>query len=154
VDRADRLLRIVQQLDTLAQSIPVVFPLHPRTQASAERLGVMPAMARIRATKPLGYIEMLSLMESARVVITDSGGVQEETTVLGVPCLTLRENTERPITVSEGTNRLVDPDGAQLVALALRARRNGCGKPRLWDGRAGERAAASIAERFGLAQRA
>ncbi|OLD42548.1 MAG: UDP-N-acetylglucosamine 2-epimerase [Gemmatimonadetes bacterium 13_1_40CM_2_60_3] len=152
VDRVDRLRHILQQLNTLAESMPIVFPLHPRTQASVERFGVMNAMTRIRVTKPLGYVEMLSLMESARVVITDSGGVQEETTVLGVPCLTLRENTERPITVSEGTNRLVHPDGAELAATALEARRNGCRTPRLWDGHAGERAAASIARKFCLSQ--
>jgi UDP-N-acetylglucosamine 2-epimerase (non-hydrolysing) len=152
VDRADRLLRILQQLNTLAESMPVVFPLHPRTQASAQRFGVKSAMTRISVMKPLGYVAMLSLMESARVVITDSGGVQEETTILGVPCLTLRENTERPITITEGSNRLVHPDSADLSAIALQVRANGSRKPRLWDGRAGERAAASIARTFSLSQ--
>ncbi len=122
--------------------------MHPRTRA---RLGESDARAlgAVRLLEPIPYHEMLALTADARVAITDSGGVQEETTALGVPCLTLRENTERPVTVTEGTNRLVkEPE--ELLALALASRRNGGRerkRPDGWDGRAGERVAAALVER-------
>ena len=99
----------------LARELPVVLPLHPRGRAALAAAGLA-AGGRLRIVEPLGYVEFLSLVRGARLVVTDSGGIQEETTVLGVPCLTVRPNTERPITITHGTNRLVEPDrsGASL----------------------------------------
>jgi UDP-N-acetylglucosamine 2-epimerase (non-hydrolysing) len=106
VDDADALSNILSALAELANAQPVIFPIHPRTARNAEQFGLSSFLNRIITTDPLGYREMLALVESAAVVLTDSGGVQEETTVLGIPCVTLREQTERPVTVTEGTNRL------------------------------------------------
>ena len=104
---------------------------------------VLPADSRITTCEPLGYLDFLGLMSSARMVLTDSGGIQEETTVLGVPCLTLRDNTERPITISEGTNQLVGRDRAGILAGAARVTAGEITprRPELWDGRAGRRIA-------------
>jgi UDP-N-acetylglucosamine 2-epimerase (non-hydrolysing) len=124
----------------LGSSLPVVFPVHPRTRRVLEGLS-LPRDGALRVIEPLGYLEFLSLMMEARLVLTDSGGIQEETTVLGVPCVTLRENTERPVTVSEGTNRLagLTPAGIRgAIADALAS--DAAGRiPELWDGRAAER---------------
>jgi len=128
----------------------VLFPVHPRTR---DRLcahgwqGRLAAHPRLRLVEPLGYLDFLRLMMDAAVVLTDSGGVQEETTALGVPCLTLRPNTERPITVEIGTNRLVplEPDRVRAEVAAVRAGRGKRGRvPELWDGRAAERIAAVL----------
>jgi UDP-N-acetylglucosamine 2-epimerase (non-hydrolysing) len=176
VDRKDDLKRFVDLLDRIAAQIPVVFPIHPRTLASARKYGVWtekPVFTTKRPshqdarrntndtslcsfvssclggknsglmlTEPLGYIDFLKLQMDARFVMTDSGGIQEETTVLGVPCLTLRDNTERPVTITRGTNRLAGtrPTGilrhvARLLAGDVPPKR----VPPLWDGRAGER---------------
>ena len=143
------LREILQTLETLAQDWPVVFPVHPRTRRRIEELGLGERLAGpgLRLCEPLGYLEFLGLTSQARLVLTDSGGLQEETTALGVPCLTLRENTERPVTVTEGTNQVVGLDPARIVAAAGRAL-DGEGPrgrtPALWDGRAGERAADAI----------
>jgi UDP-N-acetylglucosamine 2-epimerase (non-hydrolysing) len=106
-------------------------------------------MPDLRVTEPLGYLEFLNLMANGRLVLTDSGGIQEETTILGVPCLTLRENTERPVTVTEGTNRIVGNDPERIVTETL-AVLSGKGKagcvPELWDGRAAERIVEKLAE--------
>ena len=124
--------------------MPLLFALHPRTRARLVAAGLDSKLAQpqILLTSPLGYLDMIGLMKAARVVITDSGGIQEETTALGVPCLTVRDNTERPITISEGTNTLVgsSPD-ALLTAVG---EINGCGGkrgrvPELWDGKAAGR---------------
>jgi UDP-N-acetylglucosamine 2-epimerase (non-hydrolysing) len=129
------------------RELPVVFPVHPRTRAAIEqKLGGR--APRLMATEPLGYLDFLALMADARLVLTDSGGVQEETTALGVPCLTMRENTERPITVSEGTNTLAGTDPAAIRAevkklLAGETKRGRV--PQLWDGRAAERIVAVLA---------
>jgi UDP-N-acetylglucosamine 2-epimerase (non-hydrolysing) len=115
--------------------------VHPRTSAAIERL-LDGAAPKLRLVEPLGYLDFLRLMADARLVITDSGGVQEETTALGVSCLTLRENTERPVTVSEGTNTIVGVDPETILAEARRVL-DGKGKsgciPKFWDGRAAER---------------
>ncbi|HZH39447.1 MAG TPA: UDP-N-acetylglucosamine 2-epimerase (non-hydrolyzing) [Gemmatimonadales bacterium] len=141
---------ICDGLAGLAKDRPVVFPVHPRTRA---RLAETKGLGNVRLVDPVPYLEMLSLTESAALVVTDSGGVQEETTFLGVPCLTVRPNTERPITVKEGTNRLIEPGEiveASTLALELSGSpglRPGSGKARSapaierWDGRAGERIA-------------
>jgi UDP-N-acetylglucosamine 2-epimerase (non-hydrolysing) len=129
-------------LDVLAQlqrELPIVFPIHPRTRKA---LGDHPIMdlANLRLVEPLGYLDFMKLVAHARLVLTDSGGIQEETTVLGVPCLTLRNNTERPATVDEGTNVLIGQDPGRILAAARQAlaspRNAGAGRvPELWDGK-------------------
>jgi UDP-N-acetylglucosamine 2-epimerase (non-hydrolysing) len=136
--------RIATALTALSESIPVVLPLHPRGRATLEAAGLRSG-ERLRLVAPLGYLEFASLLRGARLAVTDSGGVQEETTVLGVPCLTVRENTERPITITAGTNRLVDPEGlVDAAAAVLAAPSPGPRRPHLWDGHAGERIADAI----------
>jgi UDP-N-acetylglucosamine 2-epimerase (non-hydrolysing) len=146
VDDPAVLARLLEALATLARSLPVVFPVHPRTRARLEAPALAASAAALRLAEPLGYLDFLSLSAGARLVLTDSGGLQEETTALGVPCLTLRENTERPITVSEGTNQVVgtDPGRIGAAAAALLARPPAPRCPALWDGRAGERVAEAL----------
>jgi len=142
VDDLPRLAGLLCALDELARELPVVFPIHPRTRKNAMDAGFGPELGRLVTTDPLGYLEFLNLMSNAQVVITDSGGVQEETTVLGVPCLTVRENTERPATIACGTNRLVgtDPDVMLRAAReALHGPRPESKLPALWDGNAARR---------------
>jgi UDP-N-acetylglucosamine 2-epimerase (non-hydrolysing) len=140
VDEPDQLAEIYGALDELAAEMPVLFPIHPRTSKNAERFGLR--LERTRVLPPLGYLEMLGLMSDAVLVLTDSGGVQEETTALGVPCLTLRETTERPITIDQGTNTLVPVRTRRaILAAADRAGEKKGRVPELWDGRAGERIA-------------
>lgn len=137
VDDPLRLTAIAAALREIAREQPVVFPAHPRTAKRLAEAGI--DSGAVQVLPPISYLEMVDLMEGAHAVVTDSGGVQEETTVLGVPCFTLRENTERPITVREGTNRLV-PDPARLVELVRMARRPTSVRcPEGWDGHAGER---------------
>jgi UDP-N-acetylglucosamine 2-epimerase (non-hydrolysing) len=150
VDDAQRLARLIDVLRGIAAKQPVIFPVHPRTRArlSAGNLASEElAQSGLLLSEPLGYLDFLQLQDGATVVITDSGGVQEETTALGVPCLTVRDNTERPITISEGTNKLVGSDPGVLPAevdevLAGRGKRGRV--PALWDGKAGERSAEAI----------
>jgi len=146
VDDADTLRRLLGILSEVAHSLPLVFALHPRTRHNIERFGLM---GRIDARSllllpPQGYLEMLGLMQDATLVLTDSGGLQEETTALGVPCLTLRESTERPITADQGSNTLVGRDG-QAIRAAVADILRGAGKrgrmPELWDGHAAHRIA-------------
>ena len=133
--------RTMLALEDVAARLPVVFPVHPRTDAAT---GVLDR-EKVIATAPLPYREFLSLQTEAAAVVTDSGGVQEETTILGVPCFTLRENTERPVTVTHGTNTVLglDPDALRTIPDRLGEAR-AAGPPPLWDGRAGERAATAI----------
>jgi UDP-N-acetylglucosamine 2-epimerase (non-hydrolysing) len=141
VDDPDGLRRLFSALNEVAESVRVVFPAHPRTRIQVEKYDISPSPG-ILLIKPLGYLDFLHLMSTARLVLTDSGGVQEETTVLGVPCLTLRENTERPITTTVGTNQLMGSDPEKIVhhAREILAGRAPTGKvPPLWDGRAAER---------------
>jgi UDP-N-acetylglucosamine 2-epimerase (non-hydrolysing) len=152
VDQPALLAAIVEALEQLSTRIPVIFPVHPRTRIRIGDLGRRPA-AGLHLCDPLGYVEFLSLQASARFVLTDSGGVQEETTALGVPCLTLRANTERPITISEGTNRLLGTDPASIVPAAFAILDGGHVPPRspaLWDGHAGERIAAVLHQHLAL----
>jgi UDP-N-acetylglucosamine 2-epimerase (non-hydrolysing) len=147
VDDPAALGRILSALAGIAAEVPVIFPAHPRTRERLAGPDAARAAAALRVIEPLGYVELLSLTSAAGVVLTDSGGLQEEATALGVPCLTLRDRTERPITVSEGTNEVVGTDPARIVAAALRALSEP-GPPRcpaLWDGHAGERAAEAVA---------
>src|SRR6185437_3651413 len=151
VDNESALRVCLGGLAAVAADLPVVLPLHPRTQKQVDSFGLGHLLDRLRITEPLGYIDMLSLTEGAAAAITDSGGVQEETTVLGVQCVTLREQTERPITVEEGTNQLapwpLTVEGIyQTSRRAMKLGRVGVGtrSPDGWDGRASERAATAI----------
>jgi UDP-N-acetylglucosamine 2-epimerase (non-hydrolysing) len=138
--------RLIDGLGAVCRELPLIFPVHPRTrpklEASTSASRLMRA-GRLRPVDPMGYLEFLGLMESSRVVLTDSGGVQEETTMLGVPCLTLRENTERPVTIAHGTNRLVGTDPSRIADAwkQVGAVRPPPSVPPLWDGRAAERIA-------------
>ncbi|MFP5342481.1 MAG: non-hydrolyzing UDP-N-acetylglucosamine 2-epimerase [Candidatus Limnocylindria bacterium] len=133
---------VVGALDALAVRLPLVIPLHPRGAARLAEAGLRDG-ERVTIVEPLGYVAFLSLVAGARLVLTDSGGIQEETTMLDVPCLTMRPSTERPITISHGTNRLVRPDevGAAADDILAGPERPGGPRPPLWDGRAGERIA-------------
>ena len=135
--------RLESTLSALADApIPVVFPMHPRTRAVADRSGMGPLLARMQIIPPAGYLAFLRLQAHARLVLTDSGGIQEETTVLGVPCLTFRDNTERPITITHGTNRLIGTDPTRIgqeVRAALERPLPPERVPPLWDGHASER---------------
>ena len=146
VDDRDTLAGLLDAVGHIAHRLPVIFPIHPRTRAAAERLGLAARLeqAGIRLLPPLGYLEMLGLTREATLVLTDSGGLQEETTALGVPCITLRENTERPVTLSEGTNSLTGPDPEKILQcfediLSCGGKRGRI--PEYWDGRASERIA-------------
>jgi UDP-N-acetylglucosamine 2-epimerase (non-hydrolysing) len=141
VDAPGTLQSLLQAVAQIAQHIPVIFPTHPRTLQRLETAN-NGYHDSIRFISPAGYLDFLWLMSHARLVLTDSGGVQEETTALGVPCLTLRENTERPVTVQQGTNEIVGTDPHKIVSAATRALANGKkhGRvPPLWDGRASQR---------------
>jgi len=142
VDDLDRLRDLMAMLREAASKIPVVFPVHPRTRQRMESGGI--STKGILITPPLGYLDFLRLMDRSRLVLTDSGGIQEETTILQVPCLTLRENTERPVTVEKGSNRLVGvkPDVIlQAIQQALEKEIVSTGIPEFWDGKAGKRIA-------------
>ena len=145
VDDTARLQALAAALQELSATRLVIFPAHPRTQARLRDTGI--SLDGIRLMDPIGYHEMLDVVRSAHAVVTDSGGLQEETTALGVPCFTLRPNTERPITITEGTNQLVQNprDVAALVAKAMRP--TTLRRPEGWDGKAGERVAAELASR-------
>jgi UDP-N-acetylglucosamine 2-epimerase (non-hydrolysing) len=148
VDHPDRFIPVLECLEEIAADRPVLFPIHPRSAQQVERAGWRPD--KVRLLEPQGYIRFLSLMASAAAVLTDSGGIQEETTVLGVPCLTLRANTERPVTVEQGTNRLlgVGPPALEELRAALGSglERDGA-IPEGWDGRAAERVASALLDR-------
>jgi UDP-N-acetylglucosamine 2-epimerase (non-hydrolysing) len=148
VDQREKLAELVLALVELANELDVVFAIHPRTRKKLEEfklLELIMSHARIRATDPLSYIEFMNLVMQSRIAITDSGGVQEETTYLGIPCATLRENTERPVTVTTGTNRLLKPaDLLGAVREALSGKWPRGRRPALWDGRTAERAAKSL----------
>jgi UDP-N-acetylglucosamine 2-epimerase (non-hydrolysing) len=150
VDNTDMLNDILEGLIEISNEAVVVFPIHPRTRKNILRLEVYNKIKnddRMRFIEPIGYLDCLNLMKSAAVVITDSGGIQEETTVLGVPCLTLRKNTERPITVNEGTNILLGMDSGKMISETDKILRGEVKKgkiPELWDGKAAERIVAKI----------
>jgi UDP-N-acetylglucosamine 2-epimerase (non-hydrolysing) len=151
VDQKGTLAAILSVLADVAIRLPLVFALHPRTRGNIDRFGLAQLIdpRRIAVLPPQGYLEMLGLMGGATLVLTDSGGMQEETTALGVPCLTLRENTERPITVEQGTNTVVGTERVAILTevdeiLAGRGKRGRV--PDLWDGHAAQRIAADLSQ--------
>lgn len=146
VDMRDSFERILDALEAIAKQLPIVFPVHPRTKKTIAELGLsgrVESIKELRLVDPLGYLDFLNLSSGARLVLTDSGGIQEETTALGIPCLTLRENTERPITVEMGTNVVVGTDTAKIISAATAAlngsARTSPRQPPLWDGHTSER---------------
>jgi UDP-N-acetylglucosamine 2-epimerase (non-hydrolysing) len=150
VDDPEQLRQLVDALVAVQRELPLVFPVHPRSAQQLEATQLRPMLERagVRLIDPIPYIRFMSLVTRAAAVITDSGGVQEETTYLGIPCLTLRENTERPITVSEGTNRL--SRAATLLddlRGSLRGLRERVSRPEYWDGRTSQRCVADLRRR-------
>lgn len=147
VDDPETLHRVTGALRRISESLPLAFPVHPRTLANMEKYGIDPG-GRILLLEPMAYMDFLNLWKDARMVLTDSGGLQEETTALGVPCITLRENTERPITIDEGSNVLAGTNPEMIVAEAQRVLDGNVKagrRPRLWDGAAAERIVAVLA---------
>ncbi|HEY1089541.1 MAG TPA: UDP-N-acetylglucosamine 2-epimerase (non-hydrolyzing) [Burkholderiaceae bacterium] len=154
VDDAETLSALLDVLATVAHDLPLVFAMHPRTRSNIERFGLGGRLdpARVAVLPPQGYLEMLGLMAGATLVLTDSGGLQEETTALGIPCLTARENTERPITVEQGTNTMVGLDREAIlrgVAEILAGRGKTGRRPEYWDGHTAERIAADLYQWLG-----
>jgi UDP-N-acetylglucosamine 2-epimerase (non-hydrolysing) len=148
VDDPERLAALVDTLERIARRLPLVLPLHPRTRKRLGEAGLLDraeAAPGLRLTQPLGYVEFMSAVTAARFALTDSGGIQEETTYLGIPCLTLRDNTERPITLSQGSNRLVKLASleAEVESVLAGPQRVGT-RPELWDGATAGRAVASL----------
>jgi UDP-N-acetylglucosamine 2-epimerase (non-hydrolysing) len=152
VDNIGVLKGLVKALAEVAQLCPIVFPIHPRTKKVLESLEeckalvasdrTVPGPSGIFCMDPIGYLDFMCLVSNAKLVLTDSGGIQEETTVLGIPCLTLRDNTERPVTVTHGTNRVIGSAPDRVISEAMKAlesSRCATGSPPLWDGRASER---------------
>jgi UDP-N-acetylglucosamine 2-epimerase (non-hydrolysing) len=155
VDDAQQLARLAAILEACAALMPLVFPVHPRTRKRLNEFGLWEQIERcpaIRVLEPVGYIEFMSLLFTSAAAITDSGGLQEETTYLGIPCMTLRDNTERPVTITEGTNRLVKVE--DVPDMLERVRRGDWPKgrrPALWDGRAAHRVVADLKRRLAIA---
>ena len=155
VDDAAIFGRILDAFEHVQQRMPIIFPMHPRTVANLTRLGLkqrIDGLTGLRIVEPLGYLDFLKLTANAAVVLTDSGGIQEETTVLGVYCLTIRENTERPVTITAGTNTLVGTDTGKIIAAFERCRATPLDNPpapEKWDGQAAERIARILAEYAG-----
>jgi UDP-N-acetylglucosamine 2-epimerase (non-hydrolysing) len=155
VDDPESLGRILFAVGAIARELPVIFPAHPRTQARMREFGLV-APVGVRVIAPLGYLDFLQLWSNARLALTDSGGLQEETTALGVPCLTLRDNTERPITVEQGSNRLVGSNPARIICAARKILTRGVSyagrAPELWDGHAADRIVEALIARSNILQ--
>lgn len=154
VDGATTFDGIIDALEVIQNDMPILFPIHPRSLKNLEEFGLdkrINKLANIRIVEPLGYLDFMKLMSNAMLVLTDSGGMQEETTVLGVPCLTLRENTERPCTITEGSNRLVGMDPHKILAGYREILNNQISNkiPPLWDGQAADRIVEIVYEKLG-----
>jgi UDP-N-acetylglucosamine 2-epimerase (non-hydrolysing) len=145
VDNKETLSSLIQCLTEIAKDLKLVIPLHPRTRSNIEKFDLMPLISNSNITlaEPLGYLDFVCLMSNAKLILSDSGGIQEEASVLGVPCLTLRENTERPVTITEGTNTLVGIEPAKIMAAFNTAMTQdySARRPKHWDGKASERIA-------------
>ena len=155
VDDCNALIRIIEALEIICERIPIVFPVHPRTKKNAEKFGLTPRLESISnliRIGPAGYLDFIALMSNSRLVLTDSGGLQEDTTALAIPCITLRENTERPITVTEGSNVIVGNDTSMILSAVDDVFESG-GKvgqiPDLWDGNTAKRIADALLEESG-----
>lgn len=152
VDFQEQLAMLLGMLAELSQNVDVVFPIHPRTRKHLNDWNLVSSLPKnLRLIEPVGYVDFLKLMKNARLVLTDSGGIQEETTALGVPCVTARTSTERPVTVELGTNVLVEPTSVAIrsaVQMILDGREKQGKQPELWDGRAAERIAAIISDKL------
>ncbi len=154
VDHPDLLQSLVDCFVEISNDLKLVFPIHPRTKHNLDKFGIMPLLEdanNIILLDPLGYLDFLSLINRAALILTDSGGIQEETTFLGIPCITLRENTERPVTVTEGTNYLIGTDTNKIfetVSLILEGMGKDARIPKYWDGNAGDRIIEILAETF------
>jgi UDP-N-acetylglucosamine 2-epimerase (non-hydrolysing) len=155
VDDPAAFVRVIDALEEISRRLPIVFPAHPRTRKMIDELGLTDRVEKIKdllVIDPVGYRDFLQLLSGARLVLTDSGGIQEETTMLGIPCITLRENTERPITVEMGTNTIAGTNPANIVEAALRAldqapNKSAARVPPLWDGRTADRILDGLIER-------
>jgi len=152
VDKKDSLEKLVNIWDKVSQKLPLIFPAHPRTIKNAENYGLLDKMNDINnliLTEPIGYLEFINLLSNARLVLTDSGGIQEETTYMGVPCLTVRPNTERPITIWEGTNKLIEIEQIEAEVENILAGKGKAGKrPKFWDGKTASRIAKVLTNGF------
>ncbi len=149
VDEKDKLSRIWKILANMSGEIPIVFPIHPRTQKQLNLFGINTEAPQIKKILPLSYLSFMNLVCSAKVIITDSGGVQEETTYLGIPCLTLRDNTERPITITQGTNRLCNVENLEdAIDSVLKGHVRRVPAPERWDGKTAKRVVADIKKRM------
>ncbi len=151
VDREETFAPLWRAISDVGRRIPIIFPVHPRTRGKMEEFGLL--VGNVRAIEPVGYMDMLWAVRGAKMVLTDSGGLQEETTVLGVPCITIRENTERPSTVEIGTNHLAGTDPEKIVSIAekiLEGKGKKSGIPPLWDGKAAERIVEILTESLGV----
>lgn len=156
VDDKAVFFRIFDAVADVAQKMPVIFPVHPRTRNRIAQFGIedrIAALPNLKLIEPLGYLDFLKLTAEAKAVLTDSGGVQEETTILNVPCITLRENTERPVTITHGTNILVGTETEKILAAVekvLSRPKTPTRRPAFWDGRAAGRIVQILVERFGV----
>jgi UDP-N-acetylglucosamine 2-epimerase (non-hydrolysing) len=144
VDDGETFSRLLDALEAITERLPIIFPVHPRTRARIDEFGFSERAKKLRLIEPLGYLDFLRLYSGARLVLTDSGGIQEETTALGIPCLTMRENTERPITVTMGTNKVVGTNTEKIKEEAFKVLENQTKEnpphiPPLWDGKTAER---------------
>ncbi|MCZ6817618.1 MAG: UDP-N-acetylglucosamine 2-epimerase (non-hydrolyzing) [Planctomycetota bacterium] len=152
VDTPETLASILDAFEVISKDMPIIFPMHPRTVKNIAAMGLdarVESLTGLKTPEPLGYLDFLKLMDNSCVVLTDSGGIQEETTILGVPCLTLRENTERPVTITHGTNRLCGSSAQAILAAFAEIKSGGVQTdrtPELWDGRAAERIARIFVE--------
>jgi UDP-N-acetylglucosamine 2-epimerase (non-hydrolysing) len=154
VDHKETLISLCETLVRVSQDLSLVFPVHPRTRKNLEKNGLLEGLRLapgLHLDEPIGYVTFMNLVFNCRLVVTDSGGIQEESTYLGIPCLTLRPNTERPITITQGTNQLCDAANLEArVKEILAAKEEGARKPELWDGRTAERVCESIQRRLGV----